>query len=77
MRKRHTDALTAAKVRRVRFHDLPHTYGTRMASPEVPMRALQALMGHSNFETTEIYADYAPDPNREAAWAAAAFPEDA
>ncbi len=35
-----------------------------MASAGVPMRALQALMGHSNIETTEIYADYAPDPNR-------------
>lgn len=77
MRKRYTAALKSANVRRVRFHDLRHTYGTRMASAGVPMRALQALMGHSNIETTEIYADYAPDPNREAAWAAAAFPADA
>jgi integrase len=64
-------------VRRVRFHDLRHTYGTRMANAGVPMHALQAFMGHSNIQTTEIYADYAPDPNREAAWAAAAFPPDA
>ena len=41
------------------------------------MHALRALMGHSNIETTKIYADYAPDPNREAAWAAATFPADA
>jgi integrase len=74
MRKRYAEALKAAKVRRVRFHDLRHTYGTRMASAGTPMRALQALMGHSNIETTEIYADWEPDPEREAAWAAAAFP---
>lgn len=77
MRKRYADALKAANVRRVRFHDLRHTYGTRMANAGVPMHALQALMGHSDIATTEIYADYAPDPNREAAWAAAAFPDDA
>jgi integrase len=75
MRKRYADALKAAKVRRVRFHDLRHTYGTRMVSAGTPMRALQSLMGHSNIETTEIYADWEPDPNREAAWAAAAFPD--
>lgn len=31
--------------------------------------------GYSNIETAEIYADYAPDPNRGAAWAPTAFPD--
>jgi integrase len=55
--------------------DLRHAYGTRTASTGVSMRALQALMGHPSIETTEIYADYAPDPDREAAGAAPAFPD--
>ena len=53
-------ALKAANVRQVRFHDLRHTFGTRMAAAGVPMRTLQEWMGHRDFRTTLIYADYAP-----------------
>lgn len=53
-------ALEAGDVRRVRFHDLRHTFGTRMAAAGVPMRTLQEWMGHRDFRTTLIYADYAP-----------------
>lgn len=53
-------ALDAAGVRRVRFHDLRHTFGTRMAADGVPMRTLQEWMGHRDFKTTLIYADYSP-----------------
>ena len=44
----------------MRFHDLRHTFGTRMAAAGVPMRTLQEWMGHKDFATTLIYADYAP-----------------
>ena len=53
-------ALRAGGVRQVRFHDLRHTFGTRMAAAGVPMRTLQDWMGHRDFKTTLIYADYAP-----------------
>jgi integrase len=43
-----------------RFHDLRHSFGTRMAAAGVPMRTLQQWMGHVHLTTTEIYADYAP-----------------
>ncbi len=36
------------------------------------MRALQEMMGHRDFKTTLIYADYAPSA-REAEWIEAAF----
>lgn len=36
------------------------------------MRALQEMMGHRDFKTTLIYADYAPSA-REAEWVEAAF----
>ncbi len=52
--------LKAAGVRRVRFHDLRHTFGTRMAAAGVPMRTLQEWMGHAHIATTLRYADYAP-----------------
>ena len=58
--RRFKRALRAGGVRRVRFHDLRHTFGTRMAAAGVPMRTLQDWMGHRDFKTTLIYADYAP-----------------
>ena len=70
--KRYKAALKRAGVREVRFHDLRHTFGTRMAAHGVPMRALQEMMGHRDFKTTLIYADYAPSA-REAEWVEAAF----
>jgi integrase len=42
------------------FHDLRHTFGTRMAAVGVPMRTLQEWMGHRDIATTQRYADYAP-----------------
>jgi site-specific recombinase XerD len=36
------------------------------------MRVLQELMGHRDFKTTLIYADYAPS-EREAEWVEQAF----
>ena len=56
--KRFKAALVVAGVREVRFHDLRHTFGTRMAAAGVPMRTLQEWLGHRDFATTLIYADY-------------------
>lgn len=39
-----------------RFHDLRHTFGTRMAATGVPLRTLQEWMGHCDIETTQRYA---------------------
>ncbi len=59
--RRFKQALKAGSVRQVRFHDLRHTFGTRMAaSPDVAMRKIQEWMGHRDYRTTLIYADYEP-----------------
>jgi integrase len=58
--KSYQRALKAAGVRQVRFHDLRHTFGTRMAAAGVPIRTLQEWMGHRDYSTTLIYADYSP-----------------
>jgi integrase len=73
MRKRFKAAIKAAGVRSIRFHDLRHTFGTRMAAAGAPLRTIQEWMGHRDYKTTEIYADYAPDPVQGARWAEAAF----
>jgi integrase len=58
--KRFKRATKAAGLGSVRFHDLRHTFGTRIAAAGVPMRTLQEWMGHRDFKTTLIYADYSP-----------------
>jgi integrase len=73
IRRRYRRALKAAMLDEGhRFHDLRHTFGTRMAAAGVPMRTLQEWMGHRDIETTQRYADYAPSP-QEAAFVEAAF----
>jgi hypothetical protein len=57
----------------ITFHSLRHTFGTRMAAVGVPMRTLQEWMGHRDFTTTLVYADFAPDPAGGAAFAERAF----
>ncbi len=71
--RRYRKALKAAKLDdTLRFHDLRHTFGTRMAASGVSMRTLQEYMGHRDIQTTQIYADYAPSAN-EVAQVNAAF----
>lgn len=60
LRKRFAKALDAAGVRRVRFHDLRHTFGTHCAAADIALRTLQEWMGHRDAKTTQVYADYAP-----------------
>lgn len=73
--RRYKMALKAGGVREVRFNDLRHTFGTRMAAAGVPMRTLQEWMGHRDIKTTLIYADYAPS-DREGEMVNAAFSEE-
>ncbi len=71
--RRYRRALKAAMLEPThRFHDLRHAFGTAMAGAGVPMRTLQEWMGHRDISTTQLYADYAPNP-QEAALVEAAF----
>jgi integrase len=80
LRKRFYDAMVAAGMKErcgrsggITFHSLRHTFGTRMAAVGVPMRTLQEWMGHRDFTTMLVYADFAPDPSDGAAFAQQAF----
>jgi integrase len=53
--KRFKAACRDAGVRPVRFHDLRHTFGTRLAASGESMRTIQEFMGHADIKTTQIY----------------------
>jgi integrase len=58
--RRFKQALNRAGVHQITFHELRHTFGTRMAAARTPMRTLQYWMGHADSKTTQIYAHYQP-----------------
>jgi integrase len=59
LRRRYKDALAVAGLRRLRFHDLRHTFGTRMIA-KADIRRVQEWMGHADIQTTMRYLHYAP-----------------
>lgn len=58
--RRFRKALERADVHRITFHELRHTFGTRMAAAGTPLRTLQHWMGHADSKTTQVYAHYQP-----------------
>ena len=58
--KRFKKACKDVRVRPVRFHDLRHTFATRLAASGTPMRTIQEFLGHADSKTTQIYSHYAP-----------------
>ncbi len=58
--RRFQEACRTAGVRAIRFHDLRHTFATRLAASGQPMRTIQEFLGHADSKTTQIYAHYAP-----------------
>lgn len=57
--KRYGRALQRAALRPLRFHDLRHTFGTRMIA-KADVRRVQEWMGHADIQTTMKYLHYAP-----------------
>jgi len=69
--KRYGRTLVRAGVRPLRFHDLRHTFGTRMIG-KADVRRVQEWMGHADIQTTMRYLHYAPR-EEDAALVAEAF----
>jgi integrase len=59
LRRRYKAALGAAGLRPLRFHDLRHTFGTRMIA-KADIRRVQEWMGHADIQTTMRYLHFAP-----------------
>lgn len=71
LRRRYLTAIRRAGLRPLRFHDLRHTFGTRMIG-KADIRRVQEWMGHADIQTTMKYLHYVPRED-DAALVAAAF----
>lgn len=55
-------ALAKADIEHKKFHSMRHTYATRLFESNVPIKTVQALMGHSDITTTmNIYTHVIPE----------------
>lgn len=59
LRKRYYAALDRAGLRRVRFHDLRHVFGSAAITKLDPY-AVQSYMGHQHYSTTQRYLHHKP-----------------
>ena len=59
LRRRYKSALEKGQATQLRFHDLRHTFGTRMIA-KADIRRVQEWMGHADIQTTMRYLHYAP-----------------
>jgi integrase len=59
LRRRYGKALDRAGLRRLRYHDLRHVFGT-LAVQAFPLSDVKAYMGHADIATTMIYVDHRP-----------------
>jgi integrase len=61
LRRRYYATIKAAGLRRLRFHDLRHTFGTTAITVLDPHK-VQSYMGHQHYSTTARYLHHKPRP---------------
>src|SRR5262245_17333895 len=67
LRKMFNRLLTAAKLRRVRFHDLRHTFASLLIQQGEGLAYIRDQLGHSSIKVTvDIYGHLVPGGNRQA-----------
>ena len=59
-------ALEEAKISNFRWHDLRHTFISRLVMKDVNLRTVQELAGHKTISMTTRYAHLAPEHNQAA-----------
>jgi integrase len=70
LRRRFHATLEHAQIKRLRFHDLRHSFGT-LAVQVFPLSDVKAYMGHADIATTMIYVHHVPQHDAAAKLSAA------
>ena len=61
LRKAFYRCLEIAKIRRVRFHDLRHSYASLLGEQGAPSKYVQEQLGHASIQVTmDIYSHLFP-----------------
>lgn len=55
------DFIAKAEIVKFRFHDLRHTFATRLVEKKVDLVVVSTLLGHRNIQTTMRYAHPVPE----------------
>lgn len=66
LKKGFRKALEDAKIFNLHFHDLRHTFATRLADAGVPLSVIAELLGHSDIRMTKRYSHATDKAKREA-----------
>lgn len=65
LRRGFTCALKAAQIEDLHFHDLRHTFATRLVQAGVDLYKVQRLLGHKSPSMTQRYAHHYPESLRD------------
>ena len=59
-------ALRLAGIRKIKFHELRHSFASQLVSAGRPLKEVQELLGHTSIQVTMRYAHLAPERMRDA-----------
>ena len=65
-RKPFARIINRTELKRIRFHDVRHSFASQLVMNGVPLRMVQQLLGHSTIAMTERYSHLTPDATHDA-----------